>query len=706
MQLEGLADALLADGAGATVRLLGEPAADRSSVIRRGDGRIVAVGAEPRYSTPELLALEQQVIASATGRNGARVAIAGDRAVEAAVARRPSLAGEQAAMVRRLTTSGAGVEVVVGKAGAGKTYALDAARDAWQSSGTRVVGCALAAQARDELHAGAGIPSWTIDALLAHLDRPHTDGLASNSVLVVDEAGMVGTRKLARILDHAEHAAAKVVLVGDHHQLPEIDAGGVFRGLHHRLDPIELLDNRRQTHHWERTALDDLRDGDPTTALAAYQQQGRIVVADTAEATRERLVSDWWAARQDHGADAGVMLAARVSDVDDLNTRARTRLATDGQLRGQVLEAAGRQFQAGDEIVCCHNDRRLGVINGSRGHVTAVDAGQRTLAMTLTDGRQVRLDGEYLAAGHLRHGYAITAHKAQGRTTGHTWVLGSDAMYREWGYVALSRGRHSNHLYLVRGASDTTDEAHTHTRVGTERETLDAAARALRRGRSQHLASDLGHADQPPAGSDQTGAVATLPSSGQQRIAALLAQKQAASQALAELRGEEDAAVSASPPRTLRRLMPRSRAKASDTTGARRRSDAEAWQQAITRLDREIEHLQAARSRPAATVHHQAVRAVEAAEFDPPDYLLTTVGQRPHDVAGRRAWRTAALHIERYRAAHGIHDQQQPLGPTPTDPIQRRAFEQASTAVDAARLSLRPSITSPETARDGGIARG
>jgi len=152
--------------------------------------------------------------------------------------------------------------------------------------------------------------------------------------------------------------------------------------------------------------------------------------------------------------------------------------------------------------------------------------------------------------------------------------------------------------------------------------------------------------------------------------------------------------------------MPRSRAKASDTTGARRRSDAEAWQQAITRLDREIEHLQAARSRPAATVHHQAVGAVEAAEFDPPDYLLTTVGQRPHDVAGRRAWRTAALHIERYRAAHGIHDQQQPLGPTPTDPIQRRAFEQASTAVDAARLSLRPSITSPVTARDGGIARG
>jgi hypothetical protein len=137
-RLEGLADRLLADDAGACVRLLGEPTADRSSVIRRSDGRIVAVGAEPRYSTPELLALEQQVIASAVGRTKASVAVAADRAVEAAVSRRPSLAGEQAAMVRRLTTSGAGVQIVVGKAGAGKTYALDAARAAWQTAGHTV----------------------------------------------------------------------------------------------------------------------------------------------------------------------------------------------------------------------------------------------------------------------------------------------------------------------------------------------------------------------------------------------------------------------------------------------------------------------------------------------------------------------------------------------------------------------------------------
>lgn len=181
-------------------------------------------------------------------------------------------------MVRRLTTSGAGVEVVVGKAGAGKTFALDAAREAWQACGIRVVGAALAARAAAELESGAGIDSYTVDALLADLDRaPPGTGLAPGGVVVIDEAAMVGTRKLARLLDHA--ADAKVVLVGDHRQLPEIDAGGVFRGLLHRLDPIHLDTNRRQRHQWERAALDELRTGDPTAAVAAYAEAGGLVWA-------------------------------------------------------------------------------------------------------------------------------------------------------------------------------------------------------------------------------------------------------------------------------------------------------------------------------------------------------------------------------------------------------------------------------------------
>jgi ATP-dependent exoDNAse (exonuclease V) alpha subunit len=86
----------------------------------------------------------------------------------------------------------------------------------------------------------------------------------------------------------------KVVLVGDPRQLPEIDAGGLFRALTTRLPAIELTDNRRQPTPWEQAALDELRHGNPDVALAAYQAHGRIRTADTAQAVRQRLVDDWW----------------------------------------------------------------------------------------------------------------------------------------------------------------------------------------------------------------------------------------------------------------------------------------------------------------------------------------------------------------------------------------------------------------------------
>jgi hypothetical protein len=235
-------------------------------VIRRADGRLVAADdSERRFTTRGLLLTEQRAINRALHRHDAGIVIADERHYEVAVRRR-TFTREQEDMVRRLTASGAGVEVVVGKAGTGKTYALDAAREAWEASGIPVAGVALAARAALELEASAGIPSTTLARLLGRLDD-HRDGspLEPGSVLVVDEAGMVGTRELARLLDHAEARSVKVVLVGDPHQLPEIDAGGLFRALTTRLPAIELTDNRRQAHVWEqrlRWEPGELEDGD------------------------------------------------------------------------------------------------------------------------------------------------------------------------------------------------------------------------------------------------------------------------------------------------------------------------------------------------------------------------------------------------------------------------------------------------------------
>ena len=179
--------------------------------------------AETSYTTPELLAAERQVFATALRRRSDGVGVARPDTVTAALARAPGRADEQQAMVRRLCRDGDGVAVVVGKAGSGKTAALAAAHHAWQHSGLHVVGCALAGRAAQELETAAGIPSHTIDRLLGWLDTGDRRGrLTPRSVLVVDEAGMVDTRTLARLIRHTTRARAKLVLVGDHHQLPEI----------------------------------------------------------------------------------------------------------------------------------------------------------------------------------------------------------------------------------------------------------------------------------------------------------------------------------------------------------------------------------------------------------------------------------------------------------------------------------------------------
>ena len=208
----------------ASDRVVALPIAARSGhVVRRRDGTTQPLEADvARFSTPELLALERRVVHDAHERAEQGIATVGQVQLKLALIGRTDLSAEQRALVIALTTSGNGVDVVVGAAGTGKTTALALARSAWESSRHRVLGCALAARAAAELRNGAGIESSTIDKLLAAAERD--GGRLEADVLVVDEAGMVGTRQLARVLDLAKVNDAKVVLVGDHRQLPEINA--------------------------------------------------------------------------------------------------------------------------------------------------------------------------------------------------------------------------------------------------------------------------------------------------------------------------------------------------------------------------------------------------------------------------------------------------------------------------------------------------
>src|SRR4051794_39800243 len=126
------------------------------------------------------------------------------------------------------------------------------------------------------------------------LDIRHGYNLTPDSVLVIDEAAAVGTKDLAEIARHADEIAAKIVLAGDDRQLPEIEAGGAFRGLADRLGALELNDVRRQREAWDREALSALRDGSVDAWLDAYAQHGHIRGGPDAETTRARMADDWW----------------------------------------------------------------------------------------------------------------------------------------------------------------------------------------------------------------------------------------------------------------------------------------------------------------------------------------------------------------------------------------------------------------------------
>jgi ATP-dependent exoDNAse (exonuclease V) alpha subunit len=473
---------------------------------RGGDQRALLPVDHRCYSPRELLAVEAQVVTSSSRRRQegagvvpvqvlhqaleADVRLTEERSAGQAVWR---LADEQRAMVEVLVTSGAGVQLVNAKAGSEKTSALRVARVAWERAGYRVVGAALAARAAQELRDGAGIQASTITRLLGDLDDPHGQGLGAGSVLVVDEAGMVGTRALARLLDHATRAGAKVVLCGDVAQLPEIEAGGLFRALWRRLGGVELERNRRQREAWEREALDALRSGDVAEAITTYLEHGRVVLRSRSSRLLDRLVKDWWQAVGRPGEQPQVMLAARRADVADLNARARAVVAANGRLAGAPLEVGDRQFAVGDRVVMLRNAYRLGVLNGTRGVVSSVDRDRRTLTVRTDEGQLVELPRWYLDGWGqcwVDHGYAMTATKAQGMTTDRVFVLGTDKLYREWGYVAMSRARLETRLYVATG--DDPAPAELDLRRGPPGDPVADLTSWLRRSRAKDLAVDQG----------------------------------------------------------------------------------------------------------------------------------------------------------------------------------------------------------------------
>jgi conjugative relaxase-like TrwC/TraI family protein len=366
------------------------------------------------------------------------------------------LAREQQGALESVTWRG-GVAVLIGQAGTGKGVVISAAREAWERDGRRVIGTAVAGATAKRLGADSGIrETMTVDALTTR----HASGglgLDERSVIVVDEAAMANTRRLARVVDAASESRAKLLLVGDAAQLSPIGAGGLFGEIAKRAPTAELTTVHRAREAWERDAWARLRSGDSDRALAQYAARDRLHVEDTRVEAGERMVDDWARARREEPGARVVMLTDASNDeLDRLNAAAQERRIAAGELGHRRARLPDRPYdlRAGDEVILTGQLRKPGterVENGTRGMIQSVDERTNRVVMR-TDEPQPR-DVEFSTREFrdIRLGYAQHVYKAQGLTTDRALVLtGGWQSDRERAYVALSRARERTDVYVSR----------------------------------------------------------------------------------------------------------------------------------------------------------------------------------------------------------------------------------------------------------------
>lgn len=404
--------------------------------------------APARLSTRELIRLEADMARRASHLSRANGFAILETASKAVLARRAGLSEEQRAAIE-LLTSPARIAAVVGRAGAGKTTMMGAAREVWEAAGYRVVGAALAGKAAEGLEKEAGIASRTLASWELCWQKGR-DLLDDRTVIVIDEAGMVASRQMAKFVEAASRAGAKLVLIGDPDQLQPIEAGAAFRAITERIGYAELETIRRQREQWMREASLDFARGRVSKALAAYEAHGRVIASELKVQAIDNLISDW--NREYDPQTPSLILAHLRRDVRMLNEMARAKLVERGILgedHAFLTEDGVRRFAAGDQVVFLKNDTGLGVKNGMIGKVA--EAAPCRLIVEVGEGEhRRRITVEQRFYRNVDHGYSTTIHKSQGATVDRVKVLATLSLDRHLSYVAMTRHRLDVALYYAR----------------------------------------------------------------------------------------------------------------------------------------------------------------------------------------------------------------------------------------------------------------
>jgi conjugative relaxase-like TrwC/TraI family protein len=420
-----------------------------AGVPLRRDGRPITESAVDRaLTTQPILDEEEQVVAWA--RRRLALDLIRDRTPSRAI---EGLSPGQAEAVAAVTGPRR-LEMIVGPAGAGKTTTLATAVARLFNRGQRVFGVAPTAAAAGVLATETGMTADTLDKLLVEHGHPNRApdpvyDLPAGTTVIVDEAGTADTPKLAELAHLADQHHWRVVLVGDPRQFAAVGRGGMFAHLVDRFGAVELDQVHRFQHRWEAKASLRLRTGDPGV-LTEYQRYGRIHDGPL-EAMEAQVIEAWKEAR---GRGETVALIANTTEtVERLNTLVQQVRVDAGELDAKQGVGVGDQkLLVGDEVVTRRNDRRLrthlGIMVKNRSHwiITAI---QRDGSVTVTGSTgKIRLPVDYVARD-LELGYAQTSHATQGRTVDTSLLLVDGPTDSRGVYTPMTRGRESNHAYVV-----------------------------------------------------------------------------------------------------------------------------------------------------------------------------------------------------------------------------------------------------------------
>lgn len=400
---------------------------------------------EKVYTTPEIDQLEKTMLAQVQASLSREFSARNPKA-DYTIPKK--LSDEQRRALLHICEGGGALCEISGMAGTGKTTLLSAANDIWQAKGFEVKGAALAAVAAQGLEDGAGIKSKTVARLLLDLERAREKGTASplnaRTVLVVDEAGMIGTRQMARLVGECEAAKAKLVLIGDERQLQPIEHGAPFKAIGDIVGRAELKEIKRQKEEWAKEAVHSIADGRSEAALEQFAQKGMLTIKDTREEAVALLVTEW--KRDTTELKEKLILATTRQSVKALNELAQGERLRAGELKGAAFHLNGNDFYAGDRVLFTKNQKNLGLMNGLAGTIRTINERAGTIGVALDNGElRIVQTADYQ---NVELGYATTTHKAQGKTVDRAFVLAGGWMQnKELSYVQVSRAREATRIY-------------------------------------------------------------------------------------------------------------------------------------------------------------------------------------------------------------------------------------------------------------------